>query len=65
MKLSFVTVFPNDIATELQRAPAIEALTMVDLLTWVSMLTRDTAEDSITDTQLPRSEVGVPLEVNL
>lgn len=65
MKLSFVTVFPNDIATELRRAPAIEALTMVDLLTWVSMLTRDTAEDSITDTQLPRSEVGVPLEVNL
>ena len=63
MKLAFMTGFLNNISMELQQAPAIESLTMGDLLTQVRVLRQDTAEDIITTTQFPQSEGEVSFEV--
>lgn len=63
MKLPFMTGLPNDIFMELQQAPAIETLAMGDLLTWVKVLTRYMAKDTVAAMQLPQSVFGV-LEAN-
>ena len=62
MKLAFVTGLPNDISKELQQVPAIETLTMRDLLTRARMLTKDTAEDTVATMQFLRSAGGVSFE---
>ena len=59
MKLAFVRGFLNDISKELQQAPPIETLIMWDLLTWVRVLTKDMAEDTVATMQFPQSKSQV------
>lgn len=50
MNLAFMKGFSDNISMLLQPVLAIETLTMGDLLSRVSVLTRDMAEDTVTAT---------------
>ena len=59
MKLASMTGFPIDISKEMQQVPAIETMTMGNLLTQARVLTKGRAEDMVATMQFPRNESGV------